>query len=125
LLLDATEGDLDQLTIALVVEALGAGDEVARSALTDAGRWLGIGIANLVNVLNPQRVVFGGVLSQAHQLLIPIIQDVVAERAWRWSREGAEIVVAEYGVDASVMGGVAAVYRNVINHQSRWTPDEM
>jgi glucokinase-like ROK family protein len=125
LLVDATEGDLDRLTIALVVEALEAGDEVARSALADAGRWLGIGIANLVNVLNPQRVVFGGVLSQGHQLLIPIIQDVVAERAWRWSREGAEIVVAEYGVDASVMGGVAAVYRNVINHQSRWTPDEM
>ena len=121
-LIELTGGDLDNLTIALVVEALNGEDKVAHGAMVDVGRWLGIGIANLVNVLNPQRVVVGGVLSLAHEFLIPIIQDVVAERALPWSRKGTEIVAARFRADASVMGGIAQVFRDVVNYQSRWDP---
>ncbi len=111
----ATGDDLEQLTIPLVVEAARGGDAVALAALEETGRYLGIGLANLINALNPQRVVFGGILSLAHEYLLPAINAVVRERALRWSRETAEIVIAAYGADACVMGGVATVYHHVLS----------
>jgi len=114
-LVEATQGDLEKLTIPSVVEAARGGDAVARAALEETGRYLGIGLANLINALNPQRVVFGGILSLAHEFLLPVINAVVRERALRWSRETAEIVIASYGADACVMGGVATVYHHALS----------
>jgi glucokinase len=59
-LVNATQGDLEKLTIPLMVEAARAGDAVARAALEETGRYFGVGLANLINALNPQRVVIGG-----------------------------------------------------------------
>jgi len=114
-LAETTGGDLDRLTVPHIVEAARAGDAVARAALEQTGRYLGIGLANLINALNPQRVVFGGILSLAHEFLLPVIDVVVKERALRWARETAEIVIAAYGADACVMGGVATVYHHVLS----------
>jgi len=114
-LVNATQGDLAKLTIPLMVEAARAGDAVARAALEETGRYFGVGLANLINALNPQRVVFGGLLSLAHEFLVPVIQEVVKERALRWSRETTEIVIAAYGEDACMMGGIAAVYHHVLS----------
>jgi glucokinase-like ROK family protein len=120
LLVEATEGDLNRLTVPMIVQAAQDGDSVARAALEETGHWLGIGIANLVNALNPERVVFGGTLSLAHEYLLPVVKEVVGKRALRWSNETAEIVIAEHGPDASVIGGVAAVYREILSNPTRW-----
>ncbi|MFN2246053.1 MAG: ROK family protein [Candidatus Promineifilaceae bacterium] len=120
LLLEATNGNLDQLDISLVVEAARAGDEVALQALQETGEWLGIGLANLMNVLNPQSVVFGGPLSTAHEFLLPVIRRTVAERAWDWTHAQAQIVLADHGQDAAVFGGVAGVYQAVLNEPRVW-----
>jgi predicted NBD/HSP70 family sugar kinase len=117
----ATEGNLDRLTIPLIVNAATEGDDVSLAALHETGQWLGIGIANLINALNPQRVVFGGILSLAHQFLLPVIHEVVENRAWTWSSKNCEIVVADYGTDACLMGGVATVYREVLSELRNWT----
>jgi glucokinase-like ROK family protein len=109
-----TQGNLDSLSFPIVIEAARTGDVVALSALEETGRYLGIGLANLINALNPQRVVFGGILSLGHEYLLPVIQEVVQQRALRWSRESAEIVIAAYGQDACVMGGVATVFHHVL-----------
>jgi glucokinase-like ROK family protein len=120
-LMEATGGDTERLTIALVLEASENGDGVARAALESAGRWLGIGIASLINILNPQRVVLGGTLSLAGDLLVPVINEVVKKRAWKWSQEVCDVVVAEYGADACLMGGIAAVHRHILQHVPRRT----
>lgn len=111
----AVQGNLGHLTIPLVVEAARSGDKVARAALEETGRYLGIGLANLINALNPQRVVFGGILSIGHEFLLPAIRDVVQQRALRWSRETTEIVIAAYGDSACVMGGVATVFHYILS----------
>lgn len=108
---DASE---DQLTIPRVVEAAKSGDGVARSVLEETGRYMGLGLANLINAFNPQRVVLGGMLTPAHEFMLPMIRQVVEERALRWPREAAEIVVSAHGGDSCVMGGVAAVYNPVL-----------
>jgi hypothetical protein len=46
--------------------------------------------------------------------LLPSVKAVVRERALRWAREAAEIVVAAYGEEACVRGGIATVYHHVL-----------
>jgi predicted NBD/HSP70 family sugar kinase len=55
-----TLAEVETLTLEAIVAAAEAGDELAQRLLADSGRWLGIGIATLVNVLNPQLVIVGG-----------------------------------------------------------------
>jgi glucokinase-like ROK family protein len=102
------------LTVPLIVEAARAGDTVALDALKIIGRDLGIGIASLVNVLNPELVVFGGLLSLAGEFLMPVIEKELDRRALKWNREAMKLVLAKHGSDACVMGGVAVVYQAIL-----------
>ncbi len=112
---DACDNDWDRLTVPLVVEAARAGDAVAIAALAETGHFLGIGLANLINALNPERVVFGGALSLGHEFLMPSIRAEVEQRALRASREKTEVVVATYGDEASVMGGIATIFHRILS----------
>lgn len=114
-LCDMTHNDLDRLTIPLVVEAARQMDQLAVDALEQVGHYLGIGIASLVNALNPDLVVFGGILSLANEFLLPIVNAELQQRALRWNAAATHIVPAQHGFDACVMGGVALVYQIVLS----------
>lgn len=114
LLLDLTHGDLSALTVERVVEAAGCDDELAKAGLVMIGVNLGIGIASLVNALNPDLVVFGGPISVAWDFLNPVIDEQLRLRALRWHRDATRVVLARHGADACVMGGVAAVYHQIL-----------
>ncbi len=114
--LRAMTGDnLDALTVAQIVEAARNGDAVARAVLDGIGEKLGIGIASLVNALNPDLVLFGGPLSLAGEIVIPIIEDVIARRALRWHAQATRVMQAKHGADACVIGGVARVCQQILN----------
>lgn len=121
-----TKGDLSQLTVPLVVEAAEAGDPLALEALERIGHHLGAGIASLVNALNPELVIFGGILSLAGQFLLPAVKREMKQRALRWNRSATQVVLARHGFDACVMGGVARVYQAIlaepdnIRRQAAW-----
>jgi hypothetical protein len=68
----------------------------------------------------PKRVVVGGILSQAEEILLPIIKDTVRQRALKWSSENTSIGIAKYGENSCVIGGVAAAYRKVLSQTSEW-----
>lgn len=114
MLFELTNSGIDQLTVHMIVEAARAGDAVALGALEKMARDLGIGIASLVNTLNPELVVFGGVLSLAGEFLMPAVTRELEGRALRWNREATEVVLAKHGIDSAVMGGVAAVYETIL-----------
>jgi predicted NBD/HSP70 family sugar kinase len=102
------------MSIATVVQAARANDSVALEALATIGRYLGIGIANLVNALNPKLVVFGGILSLAWDYLAPAIREELHRRALRWNESAARLVLARHGFDACVMGGIAMLYYAIL-----------
>src|SRR4051794_11173802 len=105
----------DQLAIACgtataeeaVVRARG-GDPHALRGLADVGRYLGIGIANLVTVLSPDRVVIGGGVAAAGELLFEPIRDELRRRVYTTSLDEVTIVAAELGTWAGAIG--AAVH---------------
>jgi N-acetylglucosamine repressor len=82
--------------------------------LSQVGRDLGIGIASLVNALNPDLVVFGGILSLAGDFLLPAVRNEVHARALRWNASATDIILSQHGSDACVMGGVAIVLQAIL-----------
>jgi glucokinase-like ROK family protein len=111
---EMTGGRRSLLTVPLIVNAARVGDAVALDALEMIGRNLGIGIASLVNGLNPELVVFGGILSLAGEFLMPVIEKELNQRALKWNREAMQLVLAKHGFDACVIGGIAAVYQAIL-----------
>lgn len=101
-------------SVEMIVDAAKAGDEVAILAIEKTGRYLGIGIASLLNALNPELVVLGGILSLAADFLLPVVNTEIQNRALRWNRESAQVVRAAHGSDACVKGGIAVVYQSVL-----------
>lgn len=119
LLTDLTHGDLEQLSMSIILESARAGDPLARSSLEKVGRDLGIGIACLVNALNPELIVFGGTLSQASEFLLPVVYEELQRRALPWTRDAMQLVVARHGADACMMGGIAKVYQAILAEPGR------
>jgi glucokinase len=87
-----------------VVEAAHAGDEQALAALEEAGRWLGVAIANVIVALNPERVVIGGGVAEAGELLLGPAQDEARRRVHVPPTGRTEIVRAELGYEAGSIG---------------------
>lgn len=94
----------------LVTELAHDGDAAALEALELIGSRLGVAIANLVNVFNPQVVVVGGGVMAAGELLLEPARAVVAERALRPSRDEVRIVAAELGIEAGMVGAAALAF---------------
>jgi glucokinase-like ROK family protein len=111
---EMTEGDLKRLTIPMVVDAARQGDQVALQVLDRVGHDLGIGVASLLNALNPDLVVFGGILSLAADFLLPPMEIELEQRALDWNRTATRVVPARHGCDACVMGGVATIYQTIL-----------
>ncbi len=107
--------DLAGLTIPLIAAAAQHGDAVAQAALHETAVWLGVGLANLINALNPEIIVFGGILSLASDFVLPIVTEVIRERALRWPAAATQVLAAAYGVDACVMGAIATVYHQILS----------
>ena len=86
------------------VAAARAGDERAISGLADIGRYLGIGIANAIILVNPERVVLGGGVSRAGELIIGPIRAEIARRVNVTAWQAIDIVTAQLGMTAGAIG---------------------
>ena len=80
------------------------GDVRARDGLAQVGRYLGIGIGNMVSVIAPDKVVLGGGISAATDLLLDPIRDELRRRVRTTSLDEVEIVAAELGTWAGAVG---------------------
>lgn len=94
----------------LVTELAHDGDAAAIDALAVIGRWLGVGVGNLVNMLNPDVVVVGGGVIAAGELLLAPARAVVAERALSPSKEHVRIVCARFGAESGMLGAATLAF---------------
>jgi glucokinase len=93
-----------EITGALVTELAHDGDELARAVLELVGRRLGVGIANIVNVFEPEVVVIGGGAAAGGELLLEPARAELAERALPPGRDRVRIVQAQFGGEAGMLG---------------------
>jgi glucokinase len=97
----------------LVTELAHDGDVAAIDALAIIGEWLGVGVCNLVNMLNPDVVVIGGGVIAAGDLLLEPVRAVVAERALSPAREHVRIVPARFGAESGMLGAAALALEGI------------
>jgi glucokinase len=97
----------------LVTELAHDGDVAAIDALAIIGEWLGVGVCNLVNMLNPEVVVIGGGVIAAGDLLLEPVRAVVAERALSPAREHVRIVPARFGAESGMLGAAALALEGI------------
>ncbi|HYW22611.1 MAG TPA: ROK family transcriptional regulator [Terriglobales bacterium] len=94
------------LTLSDIVTQARAGHPACSRAVADAGRHIGVAVANLCNLLNPGRVVVGGVLGLAGDLLLAPLRDSFLRYAVRAAAESVEIVPGQLGERAEVLGAL-------------------
>ncbi len=102
------DGDLERLTAATVYDAARQGDPVAAEIVRDTGRYLGTGVANLLNIFNPDVVVVAGGVTAAGERLFAPLRAEVRRRAFAPAVEAVRIVPGELPGTAGVVGAVKA-----------------
>jgi glucokinase len=111
-LVAATAGDLNRVTPELVAGAAVNGDGVAAEIIADAGRWLGVALAGVVGVLNPEVIVVGGGLSQAGEPYLRAIEAAIREHARLPGQAEFALRPAALGYDAGVIGAALWALRS-------------
>jgi glucokinase-like ROK family protein len=97
--------DEQEGVIMALVAAAGRGDPIAVGVLEETTRYLGAGVANLINLFNPRRVVIGGwVGQQIAPSILPRLREIVARYALEQPLGAATVVPGQLGPDAVAMG---------------------
>jgi glucokinase len=105
--------DLNRVTPELIHLAAEQGDAIAQDIFERAGFYIGIAVANIIVSIGPRRVVIGGGVAQAGELLFDPIRRTVEDRVFMVPKEKVEIVPAELGVHAGLIGAALWARDNI------------
>lgn len=106
-------------TLDEVREAFDDRDRSAQRGLRQIGRWLGIGIANLANIFNPQIVIFGGTTREIYAATVPFVRETL-QTALAASREHLRLEVSALGSDSALFGAAETAFTALLQ-----SPDEV
>ena len=107
---DSILNNCNELTAERVHKAGAAGDELALEVFQRMGIYLGIGIANLINLLDPEMIVIGGGVANAWSLFETHMRQQVVERAFSRLAAHINIARAECGDDAGLLGAARLAF---------------
>ncbi len=104
-----------ELTLETIINAALSGDPIARSVIDTAGSFLGIAIANLINLFNPGLIVLGGELVAVGDLLLNPVRTVVRRRAMPKAATEVTITTSSLGNDAVAIGAATLAMQNAFH----------
>ncbi|MBN2041307.1 MAG: ROK family protein [Spirochaetes bacterium] len=96
----------EKITSKLIYEEAQKGDKFAKSVFDEASVFLGIGISNLISIFNPEAIIFGGGLSDACKIMIPIVKQVVKERVQPGLKENIKYLTITNQEKTPALGAV-------------------
>lgn len=102
-------------TLPALIRAANQGDAVATELIRATGHWLGIAISNLLNLVNPGRIVLGGRLTAAGPLLLDPLRAALSGRSLWTSFAGAQVVVSGLTADAVARGAATLVLQEALS----------
>jgi glucokinase-like ROK family protein len=100
-------GQAESPSIEDVFAAARAGDIPTQNMLADRARYMGIALANLVNVLNPELILLGGIFAQGQDLLLPTVESTIRQRAFAGLGERIRLQPTSFGQNAGMIGAAA------------------
>ena len=100
--------------ILAVVDAAARGDAVAQAAVRQVGDWLGFGVANLVNIFNPETVVFGGTLRDVYLASAAQVRSRINRNGLPACREHVRLRTPELGDHAPLLGAAELAFQRLL-----------
>jgi glucokinase len=113
---------LGSITPALIVRCAEEGDDIALQVLTETGCYIGVGIANLIQLYNPEVFVIGGGIAQAGRPLFDPILRTVRARAHMVPASTCRILPSQLGDDAGIIGASVLAARQLARMQPEPSP---
>ncbi len=114
-LLSACADDVDSLTFEMVVQFALEGDALCRQAIEEVAVHLGMGIADMVHIFNPELVLIGGAFIQAKDILHPIIEKTIFSNVLQPCADGLRVAFSERGANDCVLGAIAIVLDDILH----------
>jgi len=102
------------LTFESIVNAYKHGDSFSKSLLEEYAYWLGVGIANIVNVFDPELIIIYGSASMLGDMGLKIIKDIIAANALPKLERDVEIKYSNFGKEAKIIGTFGLVIKNIL-----------
>ncbi|MFP4017521.1 MAG: ROK family protein, partial [Halanaerobiales bacterium] len=107
--------EIDKIDEETIFLAADQGDHLARRILHDAGRYLGVAIADLINILNPEAVIVSGKIARAGDLILDSIRSTVRNRALSYSLQNVQIINSRMDKEGVAIGAAALILESVFN----------
>lgn len=105
--------DPSQLSAYILYKGAKEGDKTSLKVWEDTGRYLGIGFANIVHTVNPQRFIVGGRVANAAEFFMPALRDELNKRATMVPKDSVEVVPAELEENAGMIGAAAMAFERI------------
>lgn len=96
--------NIDEIDIDIIINAAKQGDEASRNILLDSARYMGIAISNIVNTLNPCKIILGKDFVKYSNIVLEYIKSIVAAKALKFPASKVEIEASAVGEKASTLG---------------------
>jgi len=106
-ILKYVDGDSEKVTAQIIHSAAEQGDKLAKDLIARTGYYVGVGMANLINIFNPELIVIGGGLSNIGDMLLKPAFKVAAERSYKEAFQAVRFVSAGLGRNSGVLGAAA------------------
>jgi glucokinase len=106
-ILEYAEGDVEKVTAEVIHSAAEQGDSLAKELIARTGYYIGVGLANLINIFNPELIVIGGGLSNIGDMLLEPALKTAGERAYKEAFQAVRFASAELGRNSGVLGAAA------------------
>lgn len=105
-----------------VIAAANAGDPSAQCAMKALARYLAIGCASIVNLLDPELLILAGGLAQDNPLLLNLLTAELANRVTIWPQRNLRVIASDLGYSAGVLGAAAVAARAWADQPSAYHP---
>ena len=112
-ILEYSNGDIKKVSAETVHNAARQGDTLAEKLIAQTGYYVGVGLANLINIFNPELIVIGGGLSNIGDRLLEPAYKVAEERAYEPAFKSVRFARAELGRNSGVIGAAAYAFREM------------
>lgn len=106
-ILEYADGDVEKVTAQVIQSAAEQGDSLAKELIGRTGYYVGVGLANLINIFNPELIVIGGGLSNIGDMLLKPAFKTAGERAYKEAFQAVRFASAELGRNSGVLGAAA------------------
>jgi len=112
-ILNYADNDIEKVTPEVINAAARNGDNLAQELIAETGYYLGVGLANLVNLFNPEIIIIGGGLSNIGDRLLKPAFKVAGERAFKEAYQAVRLVPAALGQNSGVLGAALFAFKKI------------